>query len=179
MQVNSEGGDSRFKDVAMLLSRLMESTNRLRILARFCALITLCNFLMTMFSGLVASSRSEVRSDFVAQVGIMGFFVALGALFFLYLFDQGRKLGDAVFQELSDELEWSPYQKSATNKFAISRPAGIADVPRATVRLSVREFLLASTLPLVEREGSVRIYLLVNIACSIAVVVLLTLATKV
>lgn len=173
--MNSSNAESGVSDAEVLLKRLEHLTNQLRNLGKFCGLTTLASFLPLIFASLLAGVGGG-PPDLAGQVVLFGVALAIAAIFFLYLFDQKRKIGDIVFQELSDELEWSPYQRGSTNKFATSKPPGSADVPRAAVRLSVREYLLASTLPLVERENSVRVYFMLNVVCMVAIILLIAVA---
>ena len=162
-------------DATQLLNRLRTATDSLIPLSRMCLIVTLMNVAFAFFS--VASIRIIVRLNdqgILLLSAIVGTLV-IAAVIVLFNFDQRRKSGDAIFQELSDELEWSPHQTYSLASPPTRSYDGANELPRATVRLAVREYLLASALPFASREGGVRSYLAVNVTLSFGLLVLLAL----
>lgn len=175
MQHKEESTQIDTDDQQLLLARLEEVSRRLFMLNRNCAVSTFGNVLLGLLSIVAIGWMYRLSALMPLYISVFNLYVAVVSIFLLYRFDHLRKLGDAIFQELSDELEWSPYQRNAKTNWSSTKPPGTLEVPRAKIRLAFREFLLSSTLPLAGREGGVRNYLLINVVSTFSVLILMAL----
>lgn len=78
-------------------------------------------------------------------------------LFLLVMRDSLKKRGDALFEELSDELQWHALGKISNEKLAESRP-------RLSIRVALRTYARTTDLPLVPGRYGEAVYAAFSIA---------------
>lgn len=140
------------------LRRLRKLTTRLRLLSMYVFVITLLNVAATL--AMLAGAR--FISYQIMSVGEL--IAALTAVFFLssllmiVIYESLRKSGDALFEEVSDELQWNVgYRGKEVNREA----AEIS--PPLDARIILRSFARTTDLPLVPGKYGPAIYAAVNV----------------
>lgn len=78
-------------------------------------------------------------------------------LFVAIIFDVSRRKGASVFEEISDEFQWS-----LSSRKVVTKELGVARQP-LELRMATRSFLVASELPLAPGRFGPTIYALFNI----------------
>lgn len=143
------------------------TSRRLRQIAGFVPLLT---FVHLALFPVGLSTRALLMST---EVGRYTFLASEVSLFFYTLlsllrFDRLAQSGDALVQELSDELEWEPptHRYSLESRYLASKneaEAARARRPGLRWRLAFREFALASRLPFGTSRSSGALYMAVNV----------------
>ncbi|WNV09014.1 hypothetical protein [Tardiphaga sp. 709] len=82
------------------------------------------------------------------------FYMSLIALF---MYERSRKLGDTIFNEVSDELQWN-----LINERSEFSPHERRGRPQLTIRIALRNFIAGTDLPLVAGRQGAAIYLTFN-----------------
>ena len=147
------------------LFTLRVTVTRLRRFSVWVLFATLLNFGLALTVIVIASSvgRHLVTPAAIVLVAlpIAGFLLSLGAL---AMYDQTRRSGNALFDELSDEMEWHIGAR------AIGAPP--RDPPLLAARLLLREYATSTDLWLVPGRLGPGFYALANLgACFFAVFV--------
>jgi len=79
---------------------------------------------------------------------------------FSFIFDRLTASGEALYQEISDELEW---QIKATEDTVEPNKVSTKERPGLAIRLTMREYVLATRLAFVPGPYGVRYYLVINL----------------
>ena len=134
------------------LYRLDHISLRLRLIGRAVALLSLLNLGSLAFLGLYRSSRiilpiSVIYGDLMTML-LLATGVGL-AFTCLIMFESLKKQGDALFEEISDELQWSISSKSEGDR-GVPSPANppANQRPDLKVRIALRSFARTTDLPL-------------------------------
>jgi hypothetical protein len=135
-------------------------TRRLRLISALVLLVSAGSFGVLLWSIAARSSYEyEGNADFFVALNIV---VAMSTIALLGTFEVLRKRGDAIFQEMSDELQWH-----------VGRPDA-RDAPRERplfdVRVALRTFSAAADLPLIPGRYGGAVYAAVNLAVAVAAV---------
>lgn len=85
---------------------------------------------------------------------ILIFFSFMSFLALLYLYDDRRKRGEVLFEEISDELEW--YVSNDKDNVNLKRP-------QIGARIALRSFTKTTDLPFVSGKIGILFYLTLNI----------------
>ncbi|MDZ7361412.1 MAG: hypothetical protein ONB46_11925 [candidate division KSB1 bacterium] len=147
------------KSLEHFLVRLQHTTNWLRLSRIFAAVFTAINIFVALF--LFDGLRENLFPDslksgngFVIFVGL-SLFVNLAVI---VLFENLRRGGDALFEEISDKLHWYVgYRKQKENGAAAN------DGQPPDARLVLRAFAGAADLPLIPGKFGPAIYAGVNL----------------
>lgn len=157
---------------AQLLSalQLLERTaHRLRILSIIAGYFTVLNISLSI--GLIGFAAALLRDQdpFTSTATITASMVIVFPLVFLFAtlipiinFEQVRRRGDALFEEISDELAWHVKKPEAYQVPKLSQ-----DAPNLNIRLILRLFVRSSNLPLYPGPHGPGIYATLNIAVSV------------
>jgi hypothetical protein len=136
---------------------LRRSTQKLQRIGRQVATVTFANIISAFVSYVVIAFHLVTESDPRFNIPrtrlletIISGALTLVALLLLVIYDVARKRGDTLYEEVSEDLEWSP-----------ERRTGIR--PDTNVRLTLREFSRSTDLPLVAGRMAITIYALVNL----------------
>jgi hypothetical protein len=103
-------------------------------------------------------TENEYAAEWYLQVGAVIVGVVLLAV---AAFDTLRKRGDALFQEVSDELQWFVGRKDVETSLPQSRPF-------LPARVALRSFANAAQLPLVPGVRGPGLYAVLNLALVLA-----------
>ena len=141
------------------LVELSKMTERLSLLGMMNIALAGATFVLTVTSLIlrVAPVERIVLTMAFAGAGAS----ALYGLMFLYVWDRKRRRGMLLYEEISDELEWAhrTHRKRETPKMSL------VDRPEFPVRLLLRQFLNAATLPLAPEGFGTSFYLLFYFLC--------------
>jgi hypothetical protein len=167
---DSPPSDPARVDLAKALTRLESLTDGLRRYGLWLAIFT-----ATTIAG--GSSLAFFRvfpvlpSAYLVTIAAIGV-SALNALFYSVTFESRRKEGDALFKEISDELQWYiRFERAETSKTASSAPEHRPDLG---ARLTLRTYAQTSDLPLIPGAYGPLLYALINIV-SVAIAALSSL----
>lgn len=141
------------EEIASSLEELREITRLLSFRGARNGIMVLGHF---MYCVICITSNTFVLLGLEVRVYILfvEFLLLMFSIFTLYRFDELRKRGDALYQEISDEVEWAPRQ-FRSKESELMTPSSPKEVPRLSIRIAFREFLLSANLPLVGgREGN-------------------------
>ena len=128
---------------------LRETVVWLRSTGLLAAVVTLANFMCLVI--MVADITYVDPMVFV----ILSVFLTGGAIISVVLFDMHRKSGEALTDEISDELQWN--MRSTSNEREEMRKR-----PPLDIRIALRGYLRATDLPLVVGKIGPPVYVLVN-----------------
>ena len=153
-------------DLEFALERLEEIIGRNESASRYIGLITLIHLLISPLflfirlwlphSGLVSFEQLMVMG---CSAGLE-IFIVIGAILLLVRFDVRIKRGNAIYQEISHELEWKVIREGDEEN--PSQKTG--DPPKFKTRILLREFVRSTRFPLVNSNHGVTIYAIVNSA---------------
>jgi hypothetical protein len=87
----------------------------------------------------------------------------VGAFLSLVIYDYTRRNGDALFDEISDELQWNLTKSLKATSSDIR-----SEKPALTARVILREYTTSIDLPLVRGKHGIAIYAAVNI-CNVII----------
>ncbi|RMH18981.1 MAG: hypothetical protein D6696_11795 [Acidobacteria bacterium] len=142
------------------LAYLGSIASRLRFYGFAAAVLTLANLANYAYS-LVLQGQSSTLFVTVS-VGITVF-----AFFSLAMHERSRKLGDALFEEISDELEWD---LRAGQRARTERKKAAEERPDLSYRLALRRFVQSADLPLAPFASGAIVYAVINLLCFLATV---------
>ena len=131
-------------ELLKVLDQLERLTSRLRVFGWYAASLTGISLVTLLSMG--AFGRVLILADLRALT-IVGLTLPLMSIACLIVFDSIRKKGDAVFKELSDELQW--YVRYGSEERAASSSEPTASIrPDLRTRIVLREYATATVLPL-------------------------------
>ncbi|MEW6347888.1 MAG: hypothetical protein AB1646_02405 [Thermodesulfobacteriota bacterium] len=171
------------KDIARQIYRLDDETSRLRItgsIVVFCALMVLVTLILAL-----VGTTIRLRSDWSVIMLLSSAALSLAGLLFTAWWERRKEIGMIIFEEISDEVEWShrtfrPWKRTqdqARSRAYEEELEIIHDklqtalpVPRPPIeiRLALRHFLSATKLPLVPEQYSALLYSLFFLVCMAA-----------
>jgi hypothetical protein len=133
-------------------------TRRLRLVGPLLLLVTLVN-IGVMLWAIERSARSPRYVEYSELPVTLNVAITIATIATLGLFETLRKRGDAIFQELSDELQWHLGRR------------GFEDAPRERPlleeRITLRTFSAATELPLVPGLFGGAIYAALNLMIAV------------
>lgn len=150
------------QDLTVALSRMTDINWRLRKNGLLALLCTLGNFGILVLS---LSLRTTLNEK-ILTTKIVFLIPALAALLSVGLYETFRREGDALFEEISDELEWDIRSRRISAKMPQEKP-------ELAVRTVLRKFARASDLPLIPGRFGPAIYAGLNLLLGILQVYLL------
>lgn len=155
------------KRTSRLLSRLSDLAGYLT-LAHLAGAILLIIYTMSMSLDTYTSSYPRYNKELYIVLEIMFLLINI-----IVLFSYDRKIakGDALYQEISDELEWHVRTELGSKRNSPSAPQASKDRPGLFVRLTLRDFVLASRLPFVRGSQGLAFYLAFNVLLTLAVLI--------
>lgn len=158
--------DSELDDIDYLGRTLLSSSRMMRRTSLLCLLITILNFgvlgIGVPFVVTSLSSYSGSYSRFLVQVvTVSSTITTLMALLLLGYLDSQKKRADALFNELSEQIEGHAGRSLEQ----------VAPVP-SRIRLAMRESTRSGELPLTSGKSGYLVYAFVNIALTIVTIVL-------
>jgi hypothetical protein len=188
----------------LALWQLRHLTKRLRLISNGVIGITLLHIAYSLFSMVYVIIAADVSrySDYQTARPFLIFFevTILGAsLITLLIYDRIIAEGEALYQEISDELEWYISRQSRKKRLVKSRPslsqtASVGsktangarsrplddlrfskDRPGFSVRLLLREFVLSARLPFIRGNQGVIYYVAINVILTLAFIITVAL----
>jgi hypothetical protein len=157
--MNPEAEQEPFEGTADLVERsvaeLSHVARRLRLIGQLVLLATVANIGVLLWE--VGRSTSHGRKESLAILSIA---MAVATLAGLGVFEALRKRGDAIFQELSDELQWHVGRRSVT--------AVPWERPLLHARIALRTFSAVAELPLLPGRYGGAIYAGLNLSVALA-----------
>lgn len=169
--MSTDGPESRDWDVSEKyepgreLERLYYLSNRLRLIGLMVPVLTVTNLSLSLL-GWVALRVELLATDVLLVITALSATFTLLSVIMLVVFDSARKRGDALFAEISDELQWHVRQAKGPH---VEQPD---DRPPFEMRVALRRFAYASDLPLIPGRLGPATYTLVN--CAITVLSILS-----
>ncbi len=144
------------------LVRLQRTTNRLRLSRIFAAVFTAINIFAVLFMfGLgenLLADNVKLDNSFAYFLG----FSVLVNLVVISVFENLRRGGDALFEEISDELHWHLGYRKQTASGTVTNGGQPPDA-----RLVLRAFAQAADLPLIPGKFGPAIYAGVNVVIAL------------
>jgi len=155
----NENKDTAF-NIEVLLEDIHLITIRLRKLGMISFLFTIISFAIVLLFSIQTMQRYyyylfHLPTEFYALFFI---FIIFFGMYTLIIYDRMRKKGDALFEEVSDELQWNILQSVKTEKVSDR-----SKKPTLKARVVLREFITTIDLPLVRGKHGMTIYFLINI----------------
>lgn len=140
--------DSLGKPPLIFLRRI---TNSLRILGTIILLATSLNVIFL----LLVISKSQLFNEGMFYIDLLITFINFVCIVF---YENLRKRGEAIFEEISDELHWFiGYREKEPNNISQKRP-------EFQIRVLLRSFAKTTDLPLIPGKFGPAIYMVINIA---------------
>lgn len=133
-------------------ARLSQLSRKLR----HCGTLNALSATITLM-GLLVSILVEPSDDLDSvrlSIRALGIGAAIHGLYRLFIWNRLRQEGMALYEELSDEVEW----RHLDGARLAERGSQGAQRPNLTIRITLRDFLRATALPLVPGPFSVLIY---------------------
>jgi hypothetical protein len=160
-----------FKAILESASVLGQVSMRLRMVGPVALVLSLANFAILLW-GIVRSNRGDL---YIAEsMALTNLVLTVVTISVLGYFESLRKRGDAIFQELSDELQWYVGRSGSHSIFeGSSQSSSPRDRPLLEVRLMMRAFSAAAELPLSPGSSGGALYAFFNLMIAIASAVLL------
>ena len=149
------------------LDRLRFVTRRLRWLGMQCFTMVLATTALTVASS-ITDKLAGGNSFQLIIVSLGGVMIVMG-LTALFAWEREKDRGSAIYEEVSDELEWD--HRSLRGSFHQSDESAPERRPDLNIRLALREYLRNAKLPLVSAESGATFYLLTYGVCIIGLVV--------
>lgn len=143
-------------DLDSSLDKLSRMTSRLSQLGLLLAAITGVNVLFCLFLSM-SGIRFADRLMLTATLALPAFILA-------GYFERLRKIGDVLFLEISDELQWNIRSKEMRSEESAAR-----ERPKLDVRITLRSFARASDLPLIPGKFGPAIYIAINVLIAVVV----------
>lgn len=146
------------QELTSTLDQLEIISSRMRSDGYLVSVFTLLNLLalLALRFNFLALYKADLLAYKFLQIGQIGF--AVFALANAVLYETLRKRGDAMFEEISDELQWN---------IRGAKSSGGADLvderPNLQARIILRTFARASDLPLIPGKFGAGIYAAVNL----------------
>lgn len=144
------------------LSRLEYITSRLRLRGKLVFAFTLMNLISIIFYYLFLSWLKDglifTPANQLIIFQIIQFLFALLASYGAGMYEVWRKRGDALFEEVSDEMEWNIRGARLSEGGTIAR-----ERPNIEVRATLRTFARASDMPFIPGRLGPAIYIAVNL----------------
>jgi hypothetical protein len=143
-------------NVSKLIDELGQRAARLRMLGFYSSITTfgvivgVLALLGVMPLGLASSSVPAASRIILAVAGI--------SLISLVLYESMRKSGDALFEEISDELQWKVLGGTSA-RLSNARD----DRPPIDIRVRLRDYARATELPFVPGRYGAAVYAAINI----------------
>jgi len=158
-ELNSPDRDMRSGVLVDSLRRISRITSRIRHANSLVALLTLGNLAAAIF--VIVNPRITQTNYFVAEAVMASVTCLATALLMLGVQERWRKVGEVLFEEISDELQWFAVSDKAISS---TKPMGM---PRLDHRIILRQFAKTTDLPLVPGKHGGAIYALVNLLVGI------------
>jgi len=138
------------------LKRLKTITLRLRLVGLYIAIIT-------AFSITLELTTMSYNSIYFPkeQIKFIIYTMFIVSLIFLIFYDKMRRSGDAIYEEISDELQWD-IKKYKKFEFNIEK-----NKPSLDARIILREYINTTDLPLTRGSYGVTVYTLINLGALI------------
>jgi hypothetical protein len=188
----------------LALRQLRHLTKRLRLISNAVIGITLLHIAYSLFSMVYVIIAADVSrySEYQTARPFLIFFevtILAGSLITLLIYDRLIAEGEALYQEISDELEWYISRQSRKKRPLKSRPslsqtASVdsktangarsrpldelrfsKDRPGFSVRLLLREFVLSARLPFIRGNQGVIYYVAINVILTLAFIITVAL----
>lgn len=158
-------------EIDQAIKRLKADTRQLRLRSNSIITTTVFN-LLVFFTALARGSVKSPTLDFSGPtlIGISALATA-SVIIFSVRYDRALRHGDVVFEEISEELQVQ-LRETVSSSRATSRP-------RLGVRLAMREFSLASRLPIIKNKQGALIYSIFNLTLTLFAWLVIYLNSKI
>ena len=134
------------------LDRLKRISFQLSSIGQAIVVLAILGNLIPLVSGMFFRAGS-----FVIQGGVPA--LAFSGIALLIFWDQSRKRGMAIYNEISDEVEWDFNNSRNFENRRVNVAAQPSERPELKLRLVLREFLNSATLPLAPHDWGTILYL--------------------
>jgi hypothetical protein len=159
--LNQAPGVSLEKNLARLV-RLSENLHTLGVRNSLWAMVTLVGMLLSIFIMMNKKFSSVFNMDEVRfLIGAMGMAAACYGLLLLFIWERRCQEGMVLYEEISDEVEW----RHRDEKRMSDEDSQKSGRPNLTIRITLREFLRTTSLPLVPRPFSALGYFTFHLIC--------------
>jgi hypothetical protein len=149
------------ESVTRSIRELGRITQQLRIVGTAILVVTLINFGILLW--IVAQAARPAYAEAQNLNSLPNIIFAMATIVALGIFETLRKRGNAIFQEVSDELQW---HLGRTRD--LDRPE---ERPFLDARVALRTFSAASELPLVPGRFSAAVYAALSLCIAVGSVV--------
>lgn len=159
------------EDVTKAISELEHFAIGLEITGR--GVLNAAGLTLVLVIALNTFPVTRVLYPFNVVIQALGALFPLMGLWMLFKWDRRRRYGMALFEEISDEVEWAHRTHRVVSSGLISYPIP-PDIPTRTplgVRRTLRKFLNAATLPLVPSSSGASLYLVYFLVVLLFIVV--------
>jgi hypothetical protein len=143
------------EDLLTTIKELENISRRLKHEGQLLAYLSVANFLLSVLFNAFLLRWSYAASTLSELLLILSALATLVALMLAVKFESKRKLGDVLFKEASDDLQWRSRFGDAT--------ASLGDRPDIGARIALRSFAETTDVPLVPGRFGPLIYLLFNL----------------
>jgi hypothetical protein len=181
---NSSEGTSQIQpgrlDLTEVIHSIVSITKQLRLLASVLFAGLFASIVIAFAAFLIRAGRDPKSYDPGKDaLPLLAALLAGYSIGLLYLWDRLYRRGMLLYEEISDELEWThrsnriksvgPENDNSSNSITSNSIINTSR-PDLDLRIKLRGFLDATRLPFVYTEHSALIYLFLNIASSVAIV---------
>ena|SRR5437899_12235401 len=156
--------DTGFATTPFLASALAQAESvalRLRAFSLYVFFLTLISVILVVFGPV---ERHFVKALFF----VLPILTSVAAMALLAVRDHIRRQGDALFEEITDELHWD-----VRREYYSQSPGGDASArPDLKVRLVLRRYAQSTDMPLVPGSLGATVYASLNLGCIVGAVAL-------
>jgi hypothetical protein len=144
------------KGLETYLDELQDTTKKIISLSGRIVIMTFVGFFISVpafyFQFSFKFTPSSSGFYLLAWTSMLGLIIAAGTFFYLVSYEIFSKKGNALFSEISDEIEWN--LKTGKSGF---------ETPKIDARVILRSFVMASELPFFRGKYGTGIYLIINL----------------
>lgn len=148
---SSEFYDSNLKErenVEFFIDRLRYVTASLRMLGLLALLMTIVN----------VTTVALYTELYWRNVALMQLSVTLTVILVLIFHEFKKKLGDTLFEEISDEMQWYLVK----DRKEMLKKSDKEETPPISARIQLREYVKTSDLPIIPGKFGPGVYVLIN-----------------
>lgn len=171
--------DQNAESLKIALEQLSYVTHRTQSTSSMVSIVTLVHVSFALALAFYFSTPLYMIRGYSVNLFVLIFLeigLLVSSILVLLLYDRSISRGDAIYQEISDELEWQVKDLASNKDQKVHVYSSSKDRPGLSVRLALRDFVLAARLPLVRGSQGGAYYLFINMA--IAILVLVTMVIK-
>jgi hypothetical protein len=150
-------------DLMFALQKLEQTTHKNQFVSKFTAMLTFLHLLLVAFLVVGIGMLYFLVPALRIPLLLADLAVTVSAVLCVLTYDRQIRQGNAIYQEISDELEWRVHPTNKQDQVLESEEK-TGDPPNLRVRIVLREFILSTRLPLVSSDNGPMIYTVLNVA---------------